>query len=89
MPFVTFGEQCGFQKYWVEYPGAYKNNQAKHVDTDLSDLTGQTFFLGERHLEKLGKHWAVTYEILGITLQNCPSHFVAYYGANEDETASF
>jgi hypothetical protein len=62
----------------------YLNDRPPHVETDLNNLSGQTYQLGERTEKQIGNSTSVMYQIIGLTNGSHPAHITTYYGPQEN-----
>jgi hypothetical protein len=61
----------------------FLNARGSHVETDMEQLTGQTFKLGQRSESHIRGQTAVMYEVIGVTNNRRPAHLTVYFGAPE------
>ena len=61
----------------------FKNDRGSHVETDMTNLTGQTFHLGSRSTANVRGNVAVMYEVIGVTNRGHPAHISVYFGPLE------
>jgi len=60
----------------------FNNSRGGHVETDMDNLMGKTFFLGQRMEKCFGNNKAVMYQVIGVTNNGSPAHLTVYFGPN-------
>ncbi len=68
------------KSYLVEITKTIFNDRPAHVETEINDLEGKIFTLGERQVKQIGSNVSVIYIVNGVTNGKHQAHITVYFG---------